>query len=170
MAHLSRFLDTLFALAVLVLMGAVPVLAFEQSHVRSDFIREQPVKQVLSLRPEFIISELHARGIERAALSMCGTGFQTCEAAEERLLHLTAQCSDVFLGIIDFDLHPQTPRTLYGAGDPSLILFKSPRPNDAPLYVEVRAAVNQNTIAIVLCPEESRAFGHVLRMLTFPPN
>lgn len=118
-----------------------------------------------SLDPRWISTRLREIKMNAAALSLCGAELESCDAAKERLRTLTAQCSYVFLGIVDVDEYPETPRNLYDTPDPSLILLM-PIPGENRLdRVGIFAVTNANTVATVLCPEDSNAFGPALRAL-----
>ncbi len=147
--HLMLSLATAIALAI----AAVPAAA------------QQTEKKVVSLDPLWLPTQLRERGGDRAALSMCGGDLHSCAEATQLLRSLTAQCSNVFLGIIDLGVHPGVPKNLYDAEDSKFIIFLKEQGSKVLAPVRLMANVSPDTVAIAMCPEESRAFGNVLRML-----
>jgi hypothetical protein len=133
--------------------------------------RQTPAAQeerVVALNPLWLPTQLRERGATKAALSLCGAELHSCDEARRYLQHMTAQCSSVFLGIIDVDTYPGTPRNLYDTDDPRLILLLPPPETKALVRVGIHATINPDTVAIVMCPEESKAFGPALRALRIP--
>ncbi len=106
-----------------------------------------------------------------AALALCGNGFQTCEETASYLQIMTAQCSSLFLGTVNVDKTPGALSELYLIEDSRLMLFER---NPAAAQVDwltsvgVMGQVNPDTVAAVMCPEESRMFGHVLKFFRAP--
>lgn len=136
-------------------------------------------KEVVELKPHFLSTFLNAEGVTTAALAMCAANndvLRPCEEAGQYLQTMTEQCSDVFLGTFDLDQYPEFPLDTFDAeygtsGDPNLILMApNPVANHARTTVRVRGTPTPDTVAIVLCPQESRTFGHVLRFLDRSPE
>lgn len=141
------------ALLALVLAIALPAKASE--------------KVVESINPLWMSAQVrawHERGLKSVALSMCGQALHSCTQAAEKLRTLTAQCSSTLLGTINTDEYWATSPP-FGAPDPELILLVINPETEQLTRVNVMATVNPDTVAIVLCPKESRSFGHALRML-----
>jgi hypothetical protein len=120
---------------------------------------------VESLDPLWMLTKLNTQKTRGAALSLCGAELHSCAKAREHLMRMTGQCSSMYRAIIDVDQYPGTPRNLYDTADPQLILFLRPQGLNTSLEpIQVMAHLNPDTIAIAMCPEESRAFGSMLRM------
>ncbi len=120
---------------------------------------------VESLNPMWLSTQLREKGVTKAALSLCGGDLHSCKDASQNLKTLTAQCSKIFLGIIDIEKFPGTPKNLYDTANPELILLLQPPELKGLVPVGLNAATNPDTIAIMMCPEESRTFGPALRMM-----
>lgn len=122
---------------------------------------------VKSINPQWLAVRLGDRKVKRVALSMCGADLHSCTEAVAYLKKMTAQCTNtkVFLGIIDLGTYPNAPRNPYGAPDSRLILLLTRPGSEVLERVRINAVTNPNIVAIVMCPEESNAFGHVLRSL-----
>ena len=116
---------------------------------------EAAQKEIVSLSPLWLTTTLRERGVERAAISLCGGDLLPCSEAKRRLRRLTAVCPEAFLGIVDLGKHPGTPKNLYGATDPELIILM--RPMGEPYLVRYRTPhyLSPDTVALVLCYENT---------------
>ena len=121
------------------------------------------VDEVVSLRPSWIFTQLREKGVEKAAISFCGGKHNSCRDAKERLVLLTAQRSNLFLGIINGDKYAGVPEDLYDTKDPELMLFWKPWNENYLERFNLMGTVDQDAVAYILCPEESLVFKKALQ-------
>lgn len=131
-------------------------------------------REVTALKPLFLQTFLNEEGVQTAALAFCAgnmDGVRPCNEAAQYLRDMTAQCVDVFLGTIDLEAYPNVPLDKFDAafgtpGDPNLILMApNAEMRNVRSVVRIRGTASPDTVAVVLCPEESDAFKHVFKAL-----
>lgn len=128
-------------------------------------------KQVISLDMNPLTWRTHLNELvsDSIGIAFCASsvdGLRTCDAAARHLRQMSIQCRDTVLGVIDLDVYEDVPLTLFqdafpDPGDPNFIMLKRREGSLTP--VRVNGYTNPDTVAIVLCPEHSKAFGHVFR-------
>ena len=122
-------------------------------------------KAVASLDPKWIIQQLNEHAEHGAVLALCGRGLLSCDEARKHLQFLTAQCTHTFLATLDLDAHLEISQNYYDAADPSFIPFLRRRGGAILEPVKLMAYPTPDTVAIAMCPSESKVFGNALRQL-----
>lgn len=106
-----------------------------------------------------------------AAVAFCAEDndvLRSCTDAAQYLRAMTAQCSQTVLGTIDIDVYPDVSLNILKKSngeppDPNLILLKRPVSGGALYSTGLLANPAPDTVAIVLCLQESNIAGHVFR-------
>lgn len=98
-----------------------------------------------------------------AAITVCGGSLWPCDEAKQQLRQLTRQCSRVFLGIIDISNHPDFPEDVFHFTDSPIKFFTTPEGSATLEETRLTGRVNENNVAIILCPLESHSVGHVYK-------
>lgn len=97
-----------------------------------------PDRVVESLNPRWLrlrVTKAVASQSERlAAITVCGTDTWTCDKAAFELRRATAQCTEVYLGVIDRSLHPNFPLDFFKSQGKVALLRQAP---GEPLVEEV---------------------------------
>ena len=126
------------------------------------FSEVNDVDEVVSLRPVWIFTQLREKGVDTAVISFCGGKPNACRDAKDRLVILTAKCSNVFLGIIDGSEYAGVPRDLYDRKEPELWLYRKSMGANYLVRLDPIAEINSQKVGIALCPLESGALELIL--------
>ncbi|MFZ2555981.1 MAG: hypothetical protein WAZ27_03955 [Minisyncoccia bacterium] len=126
----------------------------------ANAVRGTPAKEIESLDPRFVTFMLRERGAKYAVVAVCGVELQPCDEAKEYLRELTAQCSRVFLGVVDLGEYPATPRNFLD-DSPGPYFFGMKDGWEGIERMNLMARLSPDTLAMAMCPEESNSFRHV---------
>ena len=89
----------------------------------TDIVRTTD-ETVMDIDPRWPSRQVAGSGKKYAILSLCGAELESCANAKARLRYTTSVCSNIFLGVVDLDRHPRTPRDLYGTRNPQFIVLR----------------------------------------------